>query len=157
MALQFKLDHFHLFTDNTERTAGWYRDMFGARVLKRLQSNGKSRIDLDFDGVTVYVAETPPNSPRAERTFFGPLPGLEHLGFHVEDVDEAVEQLREKGVEILLEPTDVRPDVRIAFVKGPDDVRIELLRRGPADFPSEPELLEADVASLDKPVPDMMT
>jgi catechol 2,3-dioxygenase-like lactoylglutathione lyase family enzyme len=140
--VRFKLDHFHLFTEDPETTAKWYRDMLGARVLKRIQSNGKSRIDLDFDGVTVYVAQTPATSPRQKRTFFGPLPGLEHLGFHVDDVDAATAQLRAKGVEILLEPTDVRPDVRIAFIKGPDDVRIELLRRGPADFPSEPELLE---------------
>jgi catechol 2,3-dioxygenase-like lactoylglutathione lyase family enzyme len=110
-------------------------------VLKRLQSNGRSRIDLDFDGVTVYVAQTPASSPRPARTFFGPLPGLEHIGFHVDDVDAAIAELRGKGVEVLMEPTTVRPDVRIAFVKGPDDVRIELLRRGPADFPGEPEVL----------------
>ena len=141
--MKFELDHFHLFTEDTEATALWYRCMFGARVLKRTQSDGKSRIDLDFDGVTVYVAETPKSSPREPRTFFGPLPGLEHMGFDVADVDVAVEELRAKGVEILLEPVDVRPDVRIAFVKGPDDVRIELLRRGSQDYPDEP--IELDV------------
>lgn len=139
----FKLDHFHLFTENTEATGLWYRRMFGARVLKRTQSNGATRIDLDFGGTLVYLAETPKSSPREARTFFGPLPGLEHLGFHVDDVDAAVEELRGKGVEILLEPMDVRPDVRIAFIKGPDDVRIELLRRGPLDFPDAPVELQA--------------
>ena len=152
--VQFRLDHFHLFTDDVEKTAAWYRDIFGARVLKRMQSNGKSRIDLNFAGVTVYVAQTPDNSPRVKRTFFGPLPGLEHLGFHVDDVDRAVEELRAKGIEILLEPTDVRPDVRIAFVKGPDDVRIELLRRGALDFPSQAEELVAEALPDAPSMPD---
>lgn len=152
--VKFSFDHFHLFTEDTEATALWYRRMFGARVLKRTQSDGKSRIDLDFDGVTVYVAETPKSSPRVPRTFFGPLPGLEHMGFDVADVDAAVEELRAKGVEILLEPTNVRPDVRIAFVKGPDDVRIELLRRGPQDYPDDATELEPAGSLLDPSIPD---
>lgn len=152
--VKFALDHFHLFTEDTEATALWYRRMFGARVFKRTQSDGKTRIDLDFDGVTVYVAETPKTSPRAPRSFFGPLPGLEHMGFDVADVDAAVDELRAKGVEILLEPVDVRPGVRIAFIKGPDDVRIELLRRGAADFPDEAIELAVDAFPLDPSIPD---
>lgn len=140
--MKFRLDHFHMFTEDTEATAFWYRRMFGARVLKRVQSNGATRIDLDLGGTLIYLAVTPTSSPRTPRTFFGPLPGLEHLGFDVDDVDAAVDELRAKGAEILLEPTDVRPDVRIAFVKGPDDVRIELLRRGPLDFTGESLELE---------------
>jgi len=155
--VKFALDHFHLFTEDTEATALWYRRMFGARVLRRKQSDGKSRIDLDFDGVAVYVAETPRTSPREPRTFFGPLPGLEHMGFDVDDVDVAVAQLRAKGVEILLEPMDVRPDVRIAFVKGPDDVRIELLRRGPRDYPDEAVELDLPEIPRDPSIPDTVS
>lgn len=154
---RYKLDHFHLFTEDTEQTAAWYRDMFGARMLRRLQSNGQHRIDLDFDGVTVYVAQTPASSPREPRAYFGPLPGLEHLGFHVDDVDAAVAELRARGVEVLTEPMDVRPDVRIAFVKGPDDVRIELLRRGPADFPGDAEVVEAPALPEDPSIPDTVS
>lgn len=130
----YSLDHFHLFTEDVEGTARWYREMFGMRATTRSQSNGQMRVDLDFGGVKLYVAELPASCPRDARTHFGPLKGLEHLGVKVDDVDAAVGELKAKGVEILLEPMDVRPDVRIAFVKGPDDVRIELLNRGPTDF-----------------------
>lgn len=130
----YSLDHFHIFTEDVEATARWYREMFGMRATTRSQSNGAMRVDLHFHGMMIYLAQLPASSPRDERKFFGPLRGLEHLGIHVDDVDAAVAELRAKGVEILLEPTDVRPDVRIAFVKGPDDVRIELLNRGPTDF-----------------------
>ena len=56
---------------------------------------------------------------------FTPTCSAKHLpGF----VAKAAE-LKAKGVEFVLEPMQMRPDLRIAFVRGPDDVRIELLER----------------------------
>lgn len=130
----FTLDHFHMFTDDVEGTALWYKDKFGARAVRSLQSDGKPRVDLDFGSMRIYLAKLPDSSPRDPRTHFGPLPGLEHLGFIVEDVEQALAVLRAKGVEVLTEPIDIRPDVRFAFVRGPDDVRIEILQRGPLDY-----------------------
>lgn len=130
----YTLDHFHMFTDDVEQTALWYKDKFGARAVRSLQSDGKSRVDLDFGSMRIYIAKLPDSAPREPRNHFGPLPGLEHLGFMVDDVAAAVEELRAKGVEVLTEPYDIRPDVRFAFVRGPDDVRIEIIQRGPRDY-----------------------
>ena len=135
----FTLDHFHMFTDDVEGTARWYKEMFGVRAVRSLQSDGKPRVDLDFGTMRIYLAQLPADSPRMARTFFGPLPGLEHVGFMVDDVAEALEDLRGRGVKVLTEIVDIRPDVRYAFVRGPDDVRIELLQRGPRDYPAKVE------------------
>jgi catechol 2,3-dioxygenase-like lactoylglutathione lyase family enzyme len=54
---------------------------------------------------------------------------LDHFGFKVESVDEAVAELKRRGAEIAVEPRTIRPGVRIAFVRAPDDIRIELLER----------------------------
>lgn len=142
----FTLDHFHMFTDDVEGTALWYKKMFGARAIRSLQSDGKPRVDLDFGTMRIYIAKLPDSAPRNPRTHFGPLPGLEHLGFIVLDVDVALAELRAKGAEVLTETVDYRPDVRFAFVRGPDDVRIEILQRGPLDYPSETEDLCESVA-----------
>jgi catechol 2,3-dioxygenase-like lactoylglutathione lyase family enzyme len=64
-----------------------------------------------------------PVSPR------DPHLGLDHFGFRVDNVDEAVADLKRRGAEIAVEPRTIRPGVRIAFVRAPDDVRIELLQR----------------------------
>lgn len=138
-----KFDHFHMFTDDPEATALWYRRHFGVRVFKSLQSDGATRIDMHFgDGTVVYVAKTPANAPRDARTEHGPRPGIEHLGFAVDDVDGELERLRNNGVRVIVEPWEPRPGVRIAYVLGPDDVRIELLRRDPVmDFPAPPQEL----------------
>ena len=48
-----------------------------------------------------------------------------HLAFDVDDVDEAVEGLRAQGIEVALEPFN-QGKGRLAFVKGPDGIWIEL-------------------------------
>jgi catechol 2,3-dioxygenase-like lactoylglutathione lyase family enzyme len=55
--------------------------------------------------------------------------GLDHLGLRVDDVDAATAELKRRGAKVLVEPKTIRPGVRIAFIQGPDDVRIELLER----------------------------
>jgi len=40
-----------------------------------------------------------------------------------------VAELKRRGADIAVEPRTIRPGVRIAFVRAPDDVRIELLQR----------------------------
>ena len=58
--------------------------------------------------------------------------GLEHIGLAVQDIDAVVAALKAKGVVFTMEPTTIRPGVRIAFLRGPEDVSIELLERSAA-------------------------
>jgi lactoylglutathione lyase len=43
--------------------------------------------------------------------------------------DEALAELKRRGADFMMEPRAIRPGVRIAFVRAPDNVRIELLER----------------------------
>lgn len=52
-----------------------------------------------------------------------------YFGFEVDDIDAAVSKLRVKGVNILEEPINVSPGLRIAYFGAPDNVRIELKQR----------------------------
>ncbi|HEY2736643.1 MAG TPA: VOC family protein [Polyangiales bacterium] len=57
-----------------------------------------------------------------------------HLAYAVDDIYAACERLRAAGVTINRPPRDGR----MAFVRSPDAVSIELLQRGPALPPREP-------------------
>ncbi|MEY3211946.1 MAG: hypothetical protein RIT28_2427 [Pseudomonadota bacterium] len=57
-----------------------------------------------------------------------------HLAFEVDDIYAACARLRDGGVAILRPPRDGR----MAFVRSPDQVSVELLQRGPALPPAEP-------------------
>ena len=47
-------------------------------------------------------------------------------------IDAAVTALKAKGAAFTMEPTTIRPGVRIAFLRGPQNVSIELLERSAA-------------------------
>ena len=57
-----------------------------------------------------------------------------HLAYQVDDIYLTCKKLSEKGVEINRPPRDGR----MAFVKSPDNISIELLQKGQALEPSEP-------------------
>ncbi len=57
-----------------------------------------------------------------------------HLAFAVDNIYDTCSQLKEKGVAILRPPRDGR----MAFVRSPDQISIELLQKGEALAPQEP-------------------
>jgi lactoylglutathione lyase len=54
---------------------------------------------------------------------------LEHIGLTVDDVDAAVAELRAKGAEIAIGPATRNPGLRLAFIRGPERIMIELVQR----------------------------
>jgi lactoylglutathione lyase len=44
-------------------------------------------------------------------------------------MEEAAAELKRRGATFIMEPRTIRPGVKIAFIKAPDNVRIELLER----------------------------
>ena len=124
---KFGWDHIHLRSKDPEATAKWYERMLDAEVIRTVQQ-GKPRIDLKIGGANVFVAQVtdgdgvnpPPTTP---------YQGLDHFGLSVSNIDAVVADLKAKGATFTKEPTTVRPGVRIAFVRGPEGVSIELLDR----------------------------
>jgi len=131
MAPSYRYDHMHVRSRDVRKTAEWYRDVFDAEIVESIQSDGKPRTDLDLNGLTIFIAAVPAEAttPPAPGE---PYVGLDHFGLRVENMDEAVTELKRRGATFTLEPRTIRPGVRIAFVQAPDNVRIELLERRPA-------------------------
>jgi catechol 2,3-dioxygenase-like lactoylglutathione lyase family enzyme len=123
----FSWDHVHLRSPDPEATAQWYERMLGAQVIRSMQQ-GKPRIDLKLGGANIFIAPVAHgdgvNPPPAT-----PYQGLDHFGLCVSGIDAVVSDLKAKGVEFTREPTTVRPGVRIAFLRAPQGVSIELLDR----------------------------
>src|ERR1700730_3532645 len=115
---RFTYDHIHLRSPDPEATAKYYETMFGAEVLRTMQQ-GKPRIDLMLGAPDIGV-----NPPPAT-----PYQGLDHFGLSVSGIDEIVAELKAKGAVFTMEPTTIRPGVRVAFLRGPEGVSIELLDR----------------------------
>ena len=122
----YTYDHIHLRSRDPMATAQYFNKMFDAKILESVQTDGVSRIDIDVNGLMIFIA------PADETTPAGPVDphlGLDHFGFRVENLAQAAAELKGKGAEFSVEPKDLRPGLKIAFVRAPGDVRIELLER----------------------------
>src|SRR5438105_3505676 len=118
---EFHYDHVHLRSPDPDATAAYYERMFGAQVIKSVMSNGVARTDMRLGGVMVFIAQAPPEAGLADKPE-GSIVGLDHIGLRVSKIDEVVAELKAKGAEFTVEPRTIRPGVRIAFVRGPQDV-----------------------------------
>jgi len=123
-----QFEHIHLRSPDPEATAKFYADMFGAEII-RSAPGGKPRIDLDLGGQAIFIAEVQPGD-KVGGPPDSPYQGLDHIGLKVDDIDATVAELKGKGVNFTMEPTTIRPGVRIAFLRAPENVSIELLQRG---------------------------
>ena len=127
---KFTYDHIHLRSPNPEATAQYYERMFGAEIIRSMQQ-GQPRIDLKLGGANIFIAPvTPGDGVNSAPTT--PYQGLDHFGLLVNDIDRVASELKAKGAQFTKEPTTVRPGVRVAFIRGPEGVSIEILDRNAA-------------------------
>jgi catechol 2,3-dioxygenase-like lactoylglutathione lyase family enzyme len=126
---KFTWDHVHLRSPNPEATAAFFQRMFGAEIIRSMQQ-GKPRIDMKVGGADVFIAEVTPDA-KVNPPPSTPYQGLDHFGLTVTGIDDVVAGLKAKGAEFTMEPNTIRPGVRIAFLRGPEGISIELLERKP--------------------------
>ena len=71
--------------------------MFDATPVAYVQSNGKPRVDLDLNGLTIFIMKVPADAtlPTAPSR---PYIGLDHLGLRVDDVDAATAELKHRAL-----------------------------------------------------------
>jgi lactoylglutathione lyase len=123
----FKFDHIHLRSPNPEETAAYYERMFDATVMRSVKG-GKARVDVDLGGQMIFIAPVAADDDVAAAPQ-SPHMGLEHIGLIVTGIDDIAAELKAKGAAFTMEPTTIRPGTRIAFLRGPEDVSIELVDR----------------------------
>ena len=119
-------DHLHLRSPDPEAAAQGYAALFGATIADRVTVPKGVRLVVDLGGLRLFIDQVPADTAAAPEP---PWVGIEHIGLAVADLDAAAAELRGRGATFMMEPTQIRPGVKIAFVEGPDRVRIELLER----------------------------
>jgi len=111
----------------------FYCDALGLRELSR-KDYPQGRYTL------VFLSAPGDESAQVELTHnwdpeaYGGGRNFGHLAYQVEDIYATCRRLTEHGVTILRPPRDGR----MAFVRSPDNISIELLQKGSALAPAEP-------------------
>jgi lactoylglutathione lyase len=116
-----------------EKSVQFYRDALGLKELSR-HDYEKGRFTL------VFLAAPGDESAQVELTYnwdpekYAGGRNFGHLAYEVENIYRACQRLRDYGVMINRPPRDGR----MAFVRSPDNISIELLQQGEALAPAEP-------------------
>jgi catechol 2,3-dioxygenase-like lactoylglutathione lyase family enzyme len=122
-------DHVHLISKDAVSAANWYVDKFGASIARNMMVKGAPQVYVEIGGGAMILirGERPGESVGGKSSLEW---GVDHFGVRIkQDFDGFCAGLKAKGVEFSLEPTDFNPTTRIAFVKAPDGVSVELLNR----------------------------
>lgn len=118
-------DHIHLRAADHEAAAQWFVDMLGGAITGRI-TTGKPRVDVKLGGATILITQADVSDLTAPD---GLNKGIDHFGFAVKGLDGVVAELKSKGVVFTMEPNEARPGIHICFIKGPENISIELLER----------------------------
>jgi lactoylglutathione lyase len=121
-----------------DASMAFYRDALGLVEVRR-NEYASGRFTL------VYLAAPGDEDAQIELTYnwpdengqvedYGSARNFGHVAYAVKDIYAACAKLQAAGVTILRPPRDGR----MAFVRSPDQISVELLQDGPALAPAEP-------------------
>ena len=127
--MAYEFNHVHLKAPDPKKTADWYVRAFNFHIVSdTVRSLGDRFIRCQTpDGAVINIsgARTGEQMGGGDATVHW---GIEHFGLNVDDMDAEIERLKGFGAELMEGPSNVPNGPRIAFIKAPDDVRIELLQ-----------------------------
>jgi len=115
--MTLKLNHLHLKTKDPEKTAKFYVDNLGAKIVSQSASGGYR---LDLHGLSLNVSNFLEKQTREQKY------GMEHIAIDTDELDTLVEKLDKQGIRIL-EQTTVSGGRRVCFFEGPDGVQLEFI------------------------------
>ena len=144
------IDHINLVVSDLERSVDFYTNVLGFRETQRAELEGEwieTIIGLETVKASVAYVVSPAGQPRLELLqYHSPIGdgfqansipntlGLRHLALSVDNIDSAVQRLREAGTELLSRPVVVPTDVIqhstgqkiLCYFHDPDGVLLEL-------------------------------
>lgn len=118
---------------NLEASLKFYCDGLGLKESRRVD-NEKGRFTL------IFLSAPLDHGPEVELTYnwdpedYGIGRAFGHLAYEVDDIYAACQHLMDQGITIHRPPRDGR----MAFVRSPDRISVELLQKGAALPPKEP-------------------
>lgn len=121
-----KLHHIAIICSDYEKSKAFYTSVLGLEIKNEIyRSERKSyKLDLCLNGeylIELFSFSDPPKRPthpEASR--------LRHIAFEVENIEEYVEQLKDRGVSVEPIRIDEFTNKKFTFMPDPDNLPIEI-------------------------------
>ncbi|HUG37835.1 MAG TPA: VOC family protein [Candidatus Limnocylindrales bacterium] len=130
--MPFRINHIHLKSPDPRKTAEWYVTAFNFKIMSddvRVFGDRFIRCQSEDGGMAVNIS----GARTDERLGPGDASahhGLEHFGFDSQDLEADIRRLEGLGAHLLEGPIQIPNGPRIAFIRAPDDTRVELIQGG---------------------------
>lgn len=128
------IDHIGIMTNDLQQSVEFYTDVLGFSVSAKIEMDdvGFSVIFVEKNGSKIelmgYRDEIPKRPEGIEIKLDGsPIPINDHITFSVDNIGATVTELKEKGVEFILEPIQLEGGMKLASFKDPNGMLIELV------------------------------
>lgn len=120
-----QIHHIAIIVSDYKKAKEFYVKKLGFKVIRENYREDRAdyKVDLQMGGCELEMTAIP-NAP--ERPSYPEALGFRHLAFRVDDIEETVKELNEKGIETEPIRVDVFTGERMTFFKDPDGLPIEL-------------------------------
>lgn len=113
--VNYSFNHRHLIVDDVPKTVAFYQDTLGAKKIQELEFRGIPIVRLEMDGLPLTISQQ-------IHAGVG-----DHIGLAVDDFEAAIAGLRDRGVEFIVEPTDMG-FAKFAFIKDAAGTTLEVIQ-----------------------------
>ena len=124
-----------IMVNDLQTSVDFYTDMLGFSISNKIElaEMGLSTVFVEKDGGRIglmnYKGKKIPKRSDIDKIKLGEssIPINDHLTFSVDDIEATTTELKEKGVVFDLEPMQVEGGIKVAFIKDPEGVLLELV------------------------------
>ncbi len=146
-------EHIGLTVSDLETSINFYIDVFGFRLLRRTETSAYLHLGTDLLELTQVRGHTCSRDEMKDpaETMYNSI-GITHIGFRIDNLDDAIEKIEESGGKLVISPFTFMPKItyvtehkdeklrrastpqgsdewRIAGFSDPDGIILEIIER----------------------------
>ena len=123
-----KIHHVAIICSNYEISKEFYVEKLGFEIMREIYREEMQSYKLDLKlGESQIELFSFPNSPK--RPSYPEACGLRHLAFEVDDIEEAVKELKGKNIQVEEVRIDEYTGKKFTFFNDPDGLPLELYEK----------------------------
>jgi catechol 2,3-dioxygenase-like lactoylglutathione lyase family enzyme len=119
---EYSLHHIHHEAADVDAAVQFYEKNFGAALEERTVRSGAQWARVRLGSTLLNISDRATTQLGLDR-----YQGLDHFAIQTSDFDSTIATLRANGVNFWSEPMSPRPGTHIAFISGPDHIKIEII------------------------------
>ncbi|WAH36613.1 SMU1112c/YaeR family gloxylase I-like metalloprotein [Alicyclobacillus dauci] len=124
-----RIHHVAIICSDYERSKAFYTNVLGLQIIEETYRAERQSYKLDLrltNGDQIELFSFP---DRPARPSYPEALGLRHLAFQVDDIEQAVAELEEKGIVVETIRVDAVTGKRFTFFEDPDKLPLELYEK----------------------------